>query len=105
MARKAELHEYQVKEPITACELCERVKPLTKHHLIPKAVHGTKKFLKMFTKDEMGKRGLMLCKACHNGIHDLIPSEKELAEFYNTKELLLANEAVAKHVEWARKQK
>ena len=47
----------------------------------------------------------MLCKLCHKGVHALIPEEKDLAESFNTKELLLANEAVAKHVAWARKQK
>ena len=47
----------------------------------------------------------MLCKACHGGIHDLIPDEKELAEKYNTRELLLENDAVRKHVAWVRKQK
>ena len=47
----------------------------------------------------------MLCKLCHAGIHDLIPDEKDLAEKYNTRELLLKNEAVRKHVAWVRKQK
>lgn len=93
----------QNKQP-TCCELCGRDKPLTKHHLIPRAVHG-KKFINLFGKEEMHKRGLMVCKVCHSGIHDLIPSEKELAESFNTKELLLADERIVKHVEWARKQK
>lgn len=92
-----------VKKP--RCELCGREKPLTKHHLIPRAVHSKKKFIQKFGKKEMQHRGLMLCKPCHNGIHDLIPDEKELAESYNTKELLLANEAIKKHVAWVKKQK
>lgn len=93
------------KDKATCCELCGRDKPLTKHHLIPRAVHSKKKFINLFGKEEMGKRGLMVCKVCHNGIHDLIPDEKELAESFNTKELLLADERIVKHVEWARKQK
>lgn len=88
-----------------ACELCERDKPLSFHHLIPKAVHTKKKFINRFGKEEMLRRGLDLCKLCHDGIHDLIPSEKELAESFNTKELLLENEAIVKHIAWVKKQK
>jgi hypothetical protein len=87
------------------CELCGRSKPLTKHHLIPRGVHRKKRFVTRFGKEEMHRRSLMLCKACHGGIHDLIPDEKELAEKYNTRELLLENDAVRKHVAWVRKQK
>lgn len=90
---------------LCACEFCGREKPLTFHHLIPRAVHGKKRFIDRFGKDEMRKRGLMLCKLCHKGIHALIPEEKTLAESFNTKDLLLANAALAKHVAWARKQK
>jgi hypothetical protein len=87
------------------CELCGRSKPLTKHHLIPRGVHRKRRFVDRFGKKEMHRRSLMLCKLCHVGIHDLIPDEKELAEKYNTRELLLENGAVRKHVAWVRKQK
>jgi hypothetical protein len=87
------------------CELCQREVKLTFHHLIPKAVHSKKRFINRFGKEEMQSRGLMLCKLCHDGIHDLIPDEKKLAESYNTKDLLMANEGIQKHVAWARKQK
>ena len=88
------------------CELCSREDlKLTFHHLIPCKVHTKKKFLREHGRDEMKARGLFLCKLCHDGIHDLVPNEKELAEVYNTKELLLAHEGVAKHVKWAAKQK
>lgn len=89
----------------TKCELCEREKPLTKHHLIPRAVHTKKKFINRFGKEEMNRRGIMICKKCHKGIHDIVPDEKELADKYNTKELLLADERIKKHVDWVRKQK
>ena len=85
--------------------MCEREQKLTKHHLIPRAVHTKKKFINRFGKKEMGERGIQICKLCHSGIHNLIPSEKELAENYNTKELLMADERIQKHVNWARKQK
>lgn len=92
-------------DKIINCELCDRDVKLTFHHLIPRAVHTKKRFINRFGKDEMNSRGLMLCKLCHDGIHDLIPSEKELAESYNTKELLLADERIVKHINWVRKQK
>lgn len=87
------------------CELCDRHQPLTWHHLIPRAVHTKSRFIKRFGKDEMRSRGIRICRLCHNGIHDLVPSEKELAESYYTKELLLADPRIRKHVEWVRKQK
>lgn len=89
---------------IVCCELCGRETSLTFHHLIPCAVHTKKRFIRKFGKEEMRRRGLYLCKECHDGIHDLIP-EKDLAENYHTKELLLANSDIVKHIEWARKQK
>lgn len=86
------------------CELCGREKPLTFHHLVPKAMHRKKRFQKRYTKAELRSNGLWICRLCHNGIHDLI-SEKDLGEKYTTKELLLAHPDVAKHVAWVRKQK
>ena len=53
----------------------------------------------------MRSRGLYLCRLCHSGIHDLIPDEAQLAESFNTRELLLAHEPIARHVAWAAKQK
>lgn len=88
------------------CDLCGRPgQELTKHHLIPRAVHRKKRFANRFGKQEMRQRGLMLCKLCHNGLHDLFPNEKELADKYNTREALLADERVKKHVAWVRKQR
>jgi len=89
---------------MSACELCGRDKPLTFHHLIPKAMHGKKRFQKRHTKDEMRTRGLNLCRLCHNGLHDLL-TERELAEQFNSRELLLEHAGVAKHVAWVKKQK
>lgn len=86
------------------CELCGRAKPLTFHHLIPKAMHGKTRYRKRYTKEEMHTRGLMVCRLCHNGIHDLI-EEKQLGEEFNTKEKLLTHEPLLKHIAWVRKQK
>jgi hypothetical protein len=86
------------------CELCGRDKPLNFHHLIPRAMHGKRRFQRRFEREEMRSRGLNLCRLCHSGIHDLL-TERELAEMYNTRELLLAHEGLARHIAWVRKQK
>ncbi len=93
-----------IEKILPSCELCDRQAKLTKHHLIPRAVHTKKKFIRLFGKEEMRQKGLMLCKLCHDGIHDIVSDEKELAEKYNTKELLLTNEAIVKHIDWVKKQ-
>jgi hypothetical protein len=88
------------------CELCGRSgQRLSFHHLIPRHCHRKRRFRQRFTVEEMRSRGLWLCRACHSGIHDLIPDEKVLGWSYNTKELLLAHEGINKHVGWAKKQK
>ena len=56
--------------------LCDRRKRLTKHHLVPREVHSKKRYVNRFGKKEMRQRGLMICKECHNGIHDLISNER-----------------------------
>ena len=88
-----------------ACALCDRAVSLTFHHLIPRRVHKRGKFLRQYTKETMRSTGLYICRLCHSGIHDIIPDERELAESYYTKELLLAHEGIARHVAWASKQK
>jgi hypothetical protein len=89
---------------MACCELCGRDQPLTFHHLIPKAVHGRKRFQKRHTKEELRTRGLNICRLCHSGIHDLI-DEKELAERFTTKEALLEHAGLLKHIAWVKKQK
>jgi hypothetical protein len=67
-------------------------------------MHRKNRYRKLYSKEEMQTRGLMICRLCHNGIHDLI-EVKALAAEYPTKEALLAHEGLAKHVAWVRKQK
>lgn len=85
-----------MKEP---CELCEREKDLTFHHLIPQINHSKNKFQRLFTKEDMKTRGIDICKDCHSTIHKLIDN-KTLGLEYNTKEKLLEHEGVAKFVKW-----
>ena len=87
------------------CELCEREDmELTFHHLIPKCQHGKKSIKKMFDREEMQTRGIDVCRDCHPMIHKFI-SNKDLARKYNTKEVLLEHEEIAKFVEWVSKQR
>jgi len=86
------------------CEFCERNQPLTEHHLIPRSVHSKSWFKNRYAKKDMKGRKIMLCQLCHSAIHDFW-SEVELGKNYNTKELLIAQQAVKNFIVWARKQK
>lgn len=87
------------------CEMCHCDRFLTKHHLIPRAVHGKGKFQRLHSKQEMRDLGIQVCKLCHDGIHDIIPDERVLAEDFNTLESLMSDERIQRHVNWSRKQK
>ncbi|MCQ4311862.1 hypothetical protein NAV33_08135 [Pseudomonas stutzeri] len=82
-----------------ACELCRRQAPLTRHHLIPKALHGKTYVRKRFPRDERITATLWVCRACHNQIHRLF-TEKELALVYNSREALLADSRLCAFVDW-----
>ena len=60
-------------------------------------------FLKQFSKEEMATRGIEICSDCHVTIHKLIDN-KTLGLVYNTKELLLTHDGIAKFVDWVKKQ-
>lgn len=81
------------------CELCQRRVPLTRHHLIPKALHDKPYVQKRYAKSERIGATLWVCRPCHNQIHRLF-SEKELALIYNSREALLADERLRTFVEW-----
>lgn len=85
--------------PPDQCELCRRPVPLTRHHLIPKALHNKPYVQKQFAKSERITATLWVCRACHNQIHRLF-SEKELALTYNSREMLLSDERLQAFVEW-----
>lgn len=85
------------------CELCGRDKPLTFHHLIPRKCHRKKWFQRHFSKTEMQTRGLDLCRDCHRHLHRTY-TEQELGRHYNTREALMAQEAIRKFVAWVQKK-
>lgn len=81
------------------CELCLRQAPLTRHHLIPKSLHGKTYVRKRFDREERITATLWVCRPCHNQIHRLF-SEKELALTFNSREALLTDARLQMFVEW-----
>ena len=81
------------------CELCRRPVPLTRHHLIPKALHNKPYVQKQYAKSERITATLWVCRACHNQIHRLF-SEKELALSYNSRDALLSDDRLQTFVSW-----
>ncbi len=88
------------------CELCGRLtkRGTTEHHLIPRTCHSNKWFKKRYSREQLSQT-ISVCRDCHRAIHDLIPDEKQLGRHFNTIELLLENEEIAKFVAWIRKQR
>ena len=74
-----------------ACELCNRMGPLTKHHLLPKEEGGTEADI------------ALICSDCHRQIHALY-SNKELALRLTTIEALKQDEKILKFLNFIRKQ-
>ena len=91
--------DVQVGQNLQSCELCGREIQLTSHHLIPRTRHRNKRTQKRFRRDDMQTRILWVCRSCHNHIHNTF-SEKELADAYYSKELLLAHPAIKKFIGW-----
>lgn len=88
---------------VASCALCGREAPLTFHHLIPRKMHRRPRFRRRYDKQTLGA-GIDLCRPCHRGLHRLY-DEMTLAERLNTLERLKADEAVARHVAWVRRQR
>ncbi len=86
------------------CQLCQREKPLTFHHLIPRKNHRKNWFLKQFSKQEMKHRGIYVCPDCHYKIHQVY-DEKTLGKYYNTLEALQNDPEIRKFINWVRKKK
>jgi hypothetical protein len=86
------------------CELCRRrVSLLTKHHLIPRMRHRSKRNRRTYDREEVRGRIALLCKPCHEQVHALL-SEKELERTYNTLATLAAEPNVARFVAWIRRK-
>ena len=80
------------------CELCNRKKQLTFHHLIPKKNHKIKHIRNKFSSLNINTYGIKICNDCHKMVHKLIP-HKSLAFAYNTKEKLQNHPELKKFIE------
>ena len=85
------------------CELCNRWKYRSSHHLIPKTCHKNKWFKKNFTLEELNQ-GIMLCCDCHKYIHAEY-TEKDLGRDFNMIETLREDGKIAKFIKFVRKKK
>jgi 5-methylcytosine-specific restriction endonuclease McrA len=88
----------------TTCVICEKSRPLTLHHLIPKKLHRRPRFQRLYPKEELVSRAIPVCRRCHSFLHRTY-DEMELGTRLNTQEALLADPTIAKFATWARKQK
>ncbi|MEC7491575.1 MAG: hypothetical protein VYB01_01680 [Pseudomonadota bacterium] len=88
---------------VSACACCQRLVPLTFHHLIPRKMHRRKGFRRRFSKEELNI-GVNVCRKCHRGIHALYDELTLATRFYNL-ELLLSDETLANHFRWVSKQR
>lgn len=84
------------------CEFCGRAVDLTFHHLIPRKVHRRARF-KKYSRDDL-MQGIWLCRPCHSAVHKQF-DQMELATRLNSRDALLAEAAIQKHIEWVRKQR
>ncbi|MGQ7246849.1 hypothetical protein ACUN9Y_05880 [Halomonas sp. V046] len=81
------------------CELCGRGAALTKHHLIPRSLHGKARYRKRHDRVERLTAILWLCHACHRHLH-VVLSERQLADHYRSREALLGHPQIRSFVEW-----
>ena len=85
------------------CLICGRNMPLTFHHLIPKRTH-TRMLKSGYNKLFLNTHGVDLCRPCHSHIHKLIPLN-DMADTFNTLEVILSHPGVQKWIPYIRKQK
>jgi len=98
----AEVQGEEQGSEVGKCELCERVIPTTRHHLVPKSQHKYHRESRGRTIRELSET-VALCRPCHSGIHRLI-DEREMGLEYATLDRLRAHPGVARHVAWVGKQ-
>lgn len=86
------------------CELCGREGPkLTRHHLIPRTRHASRRSRRDYDREQLRERVAWLCSACHRTVHAVL-SEKELEAEYNRVERLAAHPEIARAVQFIRRQ-
>jgi len=87
------------------CDLCGReVGQRTRHHLIPRTRHASRRTRKRFDRQELHQRIAMLCRPCHKMVHATL-GEKELESHYNTLEAIAAHPDIARFLDWLRRRR
>lgn len=86
------------------CELCERIMPLSKHHLYPKDQHKRLIKQKKMSRDELLANTTEICRPCHSAIHRFF-TNRVLADRLHSIELLIEEEKIIDWVKYARKQR
>lgn len=87
----------------SACELCARTMPLTRHHLIPQSRHNKSRTRRNFSRDTMKSDIAMICRPCHSQIHRVF-SNHELADYYHTIERIREHSEMQKFIAWVKKR-
>ncbi len=83
-----------------SCALCGRAGvALTRHHLIPRSRHRHRATRRRFSRARCVNDILRVCKPCHKQIHALF-SEKELADFYHSRERLADHPDMRRFIAW-----
>jgi hypothetical protein len=86
-----------------SCELCNRTDlKLTFHHLVPRKMQRKNYIIKQFVSINLNNHGIYVCIPCHKMIHRKI-GHRELAEVFNSKEMLLDHPEIKKFVAFNRK--
>lgn len=85
------------------CPFCRRRMPLTFHHLIPRKLHRRQAFRRVYSRGELA-RGIAICRACHDGIHDRY-DELELARDFTEPRALAEDPDLKRHFAWVARQR
>jgi hypothetical protein len=96
---------YQVQEQEIddgCCLICEREMHLTRHHLIPRELHHQVMKKKGYPPEFLNKT-ISICRMCHSTVHRFY-TNRELADTYNTLEMLMSQEKMLKYAHWASSQ-
>jgi hypothetical protein len=84
--------------------MCERVTPLTRHHLFPTSEHDFIKKRNLCPPDRSLHEVAAVCRPCHTAIHGFA-DERTLGESYNTVESLLEVDQLRKFAKYMAKRK
>mmetsp|Transcript_15577 Transcript_15577/g.16326 ORF Transcript_15577/g.16326 Transcript_15577/m.16326 type:complete len:171 (-) Transcript_15577:44-556(-) len=84
------------------CLICEREMKLTRHHLIPRELHQQMTKKKGYTQEFLNKT-ISICRMCHSTVHRFY-TNRDLANTYNTLEVLMSEEKMQKYAKWASSQ-